>query len=426
MGIRNISEVTKRDIFVLFCEGYTESSWIEENTRVFYHYFGCLTETEFLKKIYPLSEIPSTDSRFPNAEGDIWQHTVNNNDWEYGWIFTDSRFELQDGDDNILLKFLCTVFHPAYRKEDGYWKEYLNKIQTLLRADGYELYISDYISGRALYSWRTLTDAEKINSRFLPFSQRYNGYKIQIPKISKIKRRELIDLMHRKEENEHLKDETGWNYYCLTCEAVIDDIKNFYVPKAYNTEDEYCVEENFDNFLMGTSSKNVFDIIELYARYKDIDFANKVNLILNGLNYKLLDGKIMPIQFKIVAELPKEVNLRELLQIAESYYAKSDDVSKQLALEKVWDAFEKLKTYYSVDKKSSVRTIIDTISEGDSVLKDKLNGEFKELTSIGNNYQIRHFETGKLPIKNIRIKEYWYARCLSLINLSIGYIETNR
>lgn len=30
MGIRNISEVTKRDIFVLFCEGYTESSWIEE------------------------------------------------------------------------------------------------------------------------------------------------------------------------------------------------------------------------------------------------------------------------------------------------------------------------------------------------------------------------------------------------------------
>lgn len=424
MGIRNISEVTKREIFVLFCEGYTISSWIEENTTVFYRYFGCLTEIEFLKKIYPLSEFPSTDSRFSDAEGDIWQHTVNNNDWEYGWIFTDSRFELQDGDDNILLKFLCAVFHPAYREENGYWKEYLNKIQLLLRADGYELYISDYISGRALYSWRTLTDAEKSSPKFLPFSQRYNGYKIPIPKISIIKRKGLIDLMHRREENEYLTSETGLNYNCLTCEAVINDIKDFYVPKAYNTENKYCTEEDFDKFIMGTSPKNVFDTIELYAQYKDTFFANEVNSILNGLNYKLLDGKIMPIQLKIVAELPKEIDLRELLQIAESYYAKNDDISKQSALEKVWDAFEKLKTYYSSDKKSSVKTIIDKISAGDPILKDKLNDEFKELTSIGNNYQIRHFETGKLPINDVRIKEYWYTRCLSLINLSIEYIET--
>ena len=75
------------------------------------------------------------------------------------------------------------------------------------------------------------------------------------------------------------------------------------------------------------------------------------------------------------------------------------------------------------DKRSSVETILDRISDGDSVLKEKLNGEFKELTNIGNNYQIRHFETGKLPINDIRIKEYLYTRCLSLINLSIGFIE---
>lgn len=31
---------------------------------------------------------------------------------------------------------------------------------------------------------------------------------------------------------------------------------------------------------------------------------------------------MMPVQYKITAELPKEVDLRELLQIAEGYYAK--------------------------------------------------------------------------------------------------------
>ena len=132
MGIRNISEVTKREIFSLFCDGYTVSSWIEGDKKIFYHYFGCLTEIEFLKKLYPISEIPSTDSRFSDAEGDIRQHTINNDDWEYGWIFSDSRFELQDGDDNILLRFLCAVFHPIYRKEEGNWKEYLYKIQLIL------------------------------------------------------------------------------------------------------------------------------------------------------------------------------------------------------------------------------------------------------------------------------------------------------
>ena len=422
MGIRNISEVTKREIFSLFCDGYTVSSWIEGDKKIFYHYFGCLTEIEFLKKLYPISEIPSTDSRFSDAEGDIRQHTINNDDWEYGWIFSDSRFELQDGDDNILLRFLCAVFHPIYRKEEGYWKEYLNKIQLLLRTDGYELYISAYLSGRAIYSWRILTDAERASSKFLPFSVRYNRCTIQCPTISRSKRNELINMMHRREENEYLCHE-GWNYNRLTCEAVMDDIKEHYTPKAYNSENKYCVEDNFDNFLMGTSPKNVFDIIEFYARYKDISFANEVNLILNGLNYKLLDGKMMPVQYKITAELPKEGDLRELLQIAEGYYAKNDSISKQSALEKVWDAFEKLKTYYSTDKRSSVETILDRISDGDSVLKEKLNGEFKELTNIGNNYQIRHFETGKLPINDIRIKEYLYTRCLSLINLSIGFIE---
>jgi len=426
MGIKNISEVIRRDIFTLFREGYVDTSPLGMDTKIFYPYYGCLTELEFLRKLYPLAKMPSTDSRFFNAEDDIWQHTMNNEDWEYGWIFSDARFELQEGEDRILLKFLCAVFHPAYRREDGYWKEYLSKIQTLLRPDGYELYVSEFISGRALYDWRILTDSEKNSRMFLPFSQRYKMYKLQLPSINLLKRRALKDLMRRREENEYLTSETGYNYCLPTCKAVIEDVKTYYSPMAYNTNGQYKDEEDFDKLLLGTAPKNVFDLIELYARYQSQDFEREVNVILADLNYKLLDGKIMSVhRQEIRAEIPKEPDLRELIQMAERHYAKDDIESKQLALEKIWDAFEKLKTYYSTDKKRSVTTIINKISAGDLVLQKQLDAEFKELGKMGNEYRIRHFETGKLPIADIRVKEYWYTRCLALINLAIKFIEEN-
>ena len=131
----------------------------------------------------------------------------------------------------------------------------------------------------------------------------------------------------------------------------------------------------------------------------------------------------MSVQPQITVELPQEPSLRDLIQIAQQYFIKEDSISKQLALEKIWDAFEKLRIYYSTDKRTLVARLIDEISNGDASLSERLNEEFLELGKIGNNYQIRHFETGKIPISDIRLKEYWYQRYLSLINLSIKFIK---
>jgi len=35
---------------------------------------------------------------------------VNNDDYPYCWVFEDKRFNLQDGSDEVYLKFLCEVF----------------------------------------------------------------------------------------------------------------------------------------------------------------------------------------------------------------------------------------------------------------------------------------------------------------------------
>ena len=368
--------------------------------------------------------MPSDDLRYLNAEDDIRQHTINNDDYEYGWIFTDDRFGLNNGDDETLLKFLCTVFHASYRNEEGYWKEYLAKIQNLLRKDGYELYISKYISGREVYEWRELTDIEVRYSCFVPFSQRYKDKNITVPRIMKAKRRLLNELTIQKENIENLRTDTGFNYQLTTREAVVEDIKRFYIPKAFDDNGNYTQEENLEKLVLNSSPKTVFDIIELYAKYNNVSFEDEVNTILDGLHYKLVDGKMMmQTTVEIKAVETKEPDLRELIEIAKSYFWKEDTVSKQIALEKIWDALEKLKTYYQTDKKESVQMVIDKISQKDEETKDIFNKEFDYLTKFGNTHQIRHFETGKTPIKDTRMKEYWYMRCLALINLAIKYIE---
>lgn len=432
MALKKISYITKKDIAKLFKEGYIDNTnyfWdskygSHDDKKIFYIYHGELEELAFLKRLYPLDIMPSYDSRFSNAEDDIWQHTINNNDYEYGWIFTDDRFGLYNGDDETLLKFLCTVFHPSYRNEDGFWKEYLVKIQDLLRKDGYELYISKYISGREIYEWRELTVTEVKAKTFIPFSQRYKNINITVPSIPKAKRHLLNELMIQKENVESLYTQTRFNYHLRTREAVVEDIKKFYIPKAYDDNGIYTDVEDLGRLVLKSSPKTVFDIIELYARYNSIDFENEVNTILDGVNYKLVDGKMMiQTTVEIKAVEAKEPDLKELISIAEKHFKKGDSDSKQIALEKIWDALEKLKTYYSDKKLSSLNKVLDKISNGSESLKMIFDKEFRELTDIGNTHQIRHFETGKTAIKDVRMKEYWYMRCLALINLAIKYIE---
>lgn len=432
MALKKITEITRKEIIKLFIEGYTDNTkffWDSkyssfEDGNIFYLYFGELEELDFLKILYPLDTMPSYDPRYANAEGDIYQHTINNNDYEFGWVFTDDRFGLYNGDDETLLKFLCTVFHPYYRKEEGYWKEYLAKIQDLLRKDGYELYISKYISGREVYTWRELTELEVKARTFIPFSQRYKDTNITMPRIIKAKRHLLNELMIQRERVENLYTETRYNYQLPTREAVVEDIKKFYMPKAYDDNGIYTDVEDLGRLVLKSSPKTVFDIIELYARYNSIDFENEVNTILDEVNYKLVDGKIM-IQntVEVKAVETKEPDLKELISIAGNHFRKGDLDSKQIALEKIWDALEKLKTYYLADKKRSIEMVIDKISKGDTKMADTFNNEFDYLTKFGNTHKIRHFETGKIAIKDVRMKEYWYMRCLALINLAIKYIE---
>lgn len=172
--MKKLSEITRRDIFDIIRDGFTiKKEFIvgisslngatvrEEIAEVKMPYWGRLSEIEFLGRLYPLDTMPSRDTRFANVSGDITQHTINNDDWDYCWVFSDSRFALGNGNEDApLLKFICEMLHPAVRDDKQPWKEYLKKFNELLNPDGYELFEKNHISGRAIYSFREIDHIE--------------------------------------------------------------------------------------------------------------------------------------------------------------------------------------------------------------------------------------------------------------------------
>lgn len=405
-----------------------EEFW--ENKRISYGYYGKLSELDFLKRIYDLKALPSCDSRFDNAEGDIWQHTINNDDYEDGWIFEDERFGLLNGEDEVLLKFLCAVFHPAVRNENGYWKEFLEAVNGLLRADGYELYPESKMSGRDVFGWRKY-DPEA-NALFIPFSQR-NEKEIKARHIQlSLKmnlRKQIYNLLEKYSVVYRETTETGWNYDITTNECVLRDIAQFYQPKCYDAAGNYIETSDMQQFVLKNSPFCVLDAIELFEKYNmDNDFASQINALFNlhGVSYRLEQGQFHSILNvgidKSTVSTISEKGLKELVLEADQYYQNGN---LKIAVEKLWDAFERLKTYYApaLDKKGSANKIIGDMSGSDPNFQTMYQAEFKALTDIGNSFRIRHHETTKIDITDTRQYDYFYKRCLALISVAILYLE---
>ena len=426
--MNNITEITRRDIFDLFTYGIEHDElWDASIHR--YYYWGRLQEIDFLSRIYDLKSLPSYDDRFPDAAGDIRQHTVNNDDFELGWVFTDERFQLLTGTDATFLRFLCEVFHPAVRYEKGYWEEFLEAVNNLLRNDGYELYPAETISGRDVYEWRKY-DSDEV-ALFIPFSQRnlsaIQGKKLKLT-ISKKARIQIFKLMQEHSQVFSERDETGWESKYTTDQYVLRDISFFYEPKCFQENGEYLSTDDLEAFIMNNSPFYVFDAIEIYAKYSDERFPRQINQVLklNDILYKLENGKIVnTLDAKIenaVVQNIDETGLQELIKAAVQYY---NENNKQVAVEKLWDAFERLKTYYSPELKKgeSADKLVRAMSHGVSEFYDMYNEEFKALTNIGNKFRIRHHETTKVDITDDRQYDYFYKRCLALISTAVQYLE---
>lgn len=115
-----------------------------------YPFHGRLDLISFLNRIWNLSSMPSTDRRFSNAEGDIWQHMVHNNDWSYEYLLCE-YLDLLKSNDEEFLTFLENCLHPVVQSDEKYVSETLSEFNRFLAPDGYRLEESSQISGRPIY-----------------------------------------------------------------------------------------------------------------------------------------------------------------------------------------------------------------------------------------------------------------------------------
>jgi hypothetical protein len=140
--IMRITQITRRDI--------ADAIIVEK-----VNWSGRLEEHEFLARLFDLSSLPSTDGRFTDAAGDLWQHRVNNPlDWNDDWVFYDRRFNLMACDDELFLRFLCETVHPVVRPDVEESKKLCQLFNRYLKNDGFQLVEKTRMSGRPVYTGR--------------------------------------------------------------------------------------------------------------------------------------------------------------------------------------------------------------------------------------------------------------------------------
>jgi hypothetical protein len=159
------------------------------------------------------------------------------------------------------------------------------------------------------------------------------------------------------------------------------------------------------------------------------EFREDVNRILhrNGLAYDMTpDGQVERLAPPMLREelISAEFNtgdaeLNQMLETARRKFLDPDPAVRREALEKLWDAWERLKTMGSgANKKVQANDILDHaagVSSGK--FRQALENEAKELTSIGNNLQIRHSEVTQEPLGASTHVDYLFHRLVALVLL---------
>jgi hypothetical protein len=112
-----------------------------------------------------------------------------------------------------------------------------------------------------------------------------------------------------------------------------------------------------------------------------------------------------------------EAELNNLLETARVRFLSPDLRVRKDALEKIWDAWERLKTIENPnDKRTSITMLLDRPAT-ERNFRQTIEAEARSLTDIGNAYMIRHAEVGKIPIETPEQIDYLFHRMFASIRL---------
>ena len=167
------------------------------------------------------------------------------------------------------------------------------------------------------------------------------------------------------------------------------------VPAIHN-----CVEEV--QHFNGTIRRNAQIVVDLL----EVALSEQASL-----SYDLVDFQIDDNEFN------------KLVEQAFQYYK---EARIDTATEKIWDAFERIKTFYKqYDKKGSITKLIGIVSKNNAEYREMVEEEFTSLTKLGNDFRIRHHETNKKDICCKEHYDYLFHRCIAVLRLVTSVLREN-
>lgn len=154
--------------------------------------------------------------------------------------------------------------------------------------------------------------------------------------------------------------------------ALKDDLENDY--KGFELADDMSRAEK----LFGKELPAIIDCME-EAKYYSGTIRRNAQTIIDLLEMELAEQATL--SFDLAAF---RINDTEFCKLVEQSFQLYKEAKIGMATEKVWDAFERIKTYYQqYDKKASADRLLDVISKGDADYKAMLQEEFSALTKLG-------------------------------------------
>jgi len=157
------------------------------------------------------------------------------------------------------------------------------------------------------------------------------------------------------------------------------------------------------------------------------EFRATLNRIFarNGVAFEMLsNGRIVRILPPVLGDDLKRMVFRTgdrildyMLEESRAKFTDRNPLLRREGLERLWDAWERLKSLADPeDKKKSIKIILDATAE-EVALRQRLEDEAKELTNIGNSHLIRHTELKQIPVIDVDHVDYLFHRLFAMIQL---------
>jgi len=97
---------------------------------------------KFLTGVWDLYEMKSEDPRYDNAYGDVYQHIINNSDWDSEYLFKNRLLLFKD--QTKFIDFVEAFLHPEFINDSEVLSNLYTSVNAVLLNDGLSLAIEDF------------------------------------------------------------------------------------------------------------------------------------------------------------------------------------------------------------------------------------------------------------------------------------------